>query len=333
MLNRVSSILCCSLLLSFAAGARPLAEQAGWSATLNLNLGYVGGQSQFSTDDDNQVTHDLNNSGQSTNTLIAYPLLRASYTTADLKNQFFVGNSKENLGRAQFQYELGYRRAISNKSQLTVAYFPELPLMNDTWSDPYITNVARQETDENVQGGRLRYQSIADSPFTLEYVYAKRSIDNEQSGVAIFGQGSSQAQALNRNANLHRVIGEMFVPLSKQWFLSPALVYTTSKADGSANDFNSYTLRLNSVYKIERHLLTVNLELGQTKYSDGNPVFNMQTQEDDRLSLFAIYLYQRPFAWKNAMFNVTAGYQNSDSNINFYDSKGFITTFGFGYTF
>ncbi|UPW18283.1 DUF2860 domain-containing protein [Agarivorans sp. TSD2052] len=333
MFKRVSSLVCCSMLLSVAADARPLAEESGWSATINLNVGYVSGQNQFSTDDDNKITKDLNNNGQSSSSVIVYPLVRVDYTTEDLKNQFFLGNSRENLGRAQFQYELGYTRALSDRSKITAAYFPELPFMNDTWSDPYDTNVARQETDENYQGGRIRYEAIADGPLTLEYAYAKRTVDNEQSGVALFGANSSEAQALNRNADLHRVIAETFVPLSRKWFLSPALLYTTAKADGSANDFDQYALRLNSLYRSGQHLFTVNAEYGQTKYSGSNPVFDNQTQKDDKISLFAIYVYQQPFGWENAMFNILGGYNDTDSNITFYDSKGGIAAFGFGYKF
>lgn len=333
MFKRVSSLLCCGMLFSFTADARPLAEAPGWSATINLNVGYVSGQNQFSTDDDNQITDDLNNNGKSSSSAIVYPLLRVDYTTQDLKNQFFLGNSRENLGRAQFQYELGYTRAISDRSKITAAYFPELPLLNDTWADPYLVGSARQKTDENYQGGRLRFESIADSPLTLEYVYANRTVDNEQSGVALFGANSSEAKALDRNANLHRLIAETFVPLSRKWFLAPAVAYTTAKADGSANDFDQYTLRLTSIYRSGPHVFTLNTEYGQTKYSGSNPVFDMQTQKDDKISLFGIYVFNEPFGWKNTMFNILGGYNNTDSNITFYDSKGGIAALGFGYTF
>ncbi|GGB13177.1 DUF2860 family protein [Agarivorans gilvus] len=322
-----------SLLLSITAHARPISEPAGWSGAINLNLGYSNSQNQFSTDDDNQITNDLNNSGKTINSALLFPLLTINYTTADLRNQFFLGNSRENLGRAQFQYELGYRRMLSQRSKLTLAYFPELPLLNETWSDPYLTNVARQETEENYQGGRLRYEAIGDSPVTLEYIYAKRTIDKETSGHALFGANSTQAQALRREADLHRIIAEGFVPLSKTWTFTPALAYTTAKAQGSANDFNQYALRLNGLYRSGQHLLNLNAEYSYTKYSASNPVFANQTQQDDSYSLFALYVYNQPFAWKNAFFNIIAGYSQSDSNISFYDSKGSIAAFGFGYNF
>ncbi len=327
------SLLCFSLLLSINTHARPISEPAGWSGTINLNIGYVNGQNQFSTDDDNQVTSDLNNSGQTVSSGLAYPLLTVNYTTTDLRNQFFLGNSRENLGRAQFQYELGYRRMLSQRSKLTLAYFPELPLMNETWSDPYLTNVARQETEENYQGGRLRYEAIGDSPLTLEYIYAKRTLDKETSGHALFGANSTQAQALRREADLHRFIAEGFVPLSKKWIFTPALAYTTAKAQGSANDFKQYALRLNGLYRSGRHLLNLNAEYSYSKYSAGNPVFANQTEQDDAYSLFAIYVYQQPFGWNNTIFNIIAGYNQSDSNISFYDSKGSLAAFGFGYQF
>lgn len=325
--------LLCFFLLSSIAQARPLAQQPGWASTINLNIGYISSQSQFSSDDDNQITADLNNSGQKSNSTLLYPLLRIQYTTENLQNQFFLDNSRENLGRAQFQYELGYLRQLSQRSQILFAYFPELPLFNETWSDPYLTDIARSKSEDNYQGGRIKYKFIADSPFSVQYAYAQRTLDNEQSGVSLFGEGSAEAQILNRNANLHRLQGEMYIHLAKSFSLSPALLYTRSQAKGDANDHDDYSIRLSSLYRVEKHLFNISMQWGETHYSANNPVFEQQTQKNENLSLFALYMYQQPFAWKNTRFNVLAGYSKSDSNINFYNSKMAIVSCGFAYTF
>jgi hypothetical protein len=333
MYYRVSFCLFSLLLASITSQARPLAKQPGWAATISLNAGYVSSQSQFSSDDSNQITDNLNNSGEKNSSLLIYPLLRIQYTTQDLQSQFFLGSSRENLGRAQFQHELGYTQQLSRRSQLTLAYFPELPWFNETWEDPFLTGGARNKTDENYQGGRIKYKSIADSPFTLQYAYGKRTVKNERSGFSLFGEDSVAAEALNRNANLHRLEGEMYIDLAKSFSLSPALLYTTSHAQGSANDYDDYSIRLNSRYKRQKHLLTLNLKWGHSHYSAGNPVFDNQIQKDAHLSLFAIYVYQQPFSWKNTRFNMLTGYNQTDSNINFYNNKSAITSLGFAYSF
>ncbi len=313
--------------------AAPAPQQAGWSGDLNLNAGMMYRHSQFNTNNDNAITHDLNNSGRSHNQALAYPLLNFAYTTESLKHQFFAGNSKETIGQAQFQYELGYHYALSKRSQLTVAYFPKLPFLSETWSDPYLTDTQRDKTNENYQGFRLRYAAIADSPLTLTYSYVHRSIDNERSGAALFGLDSEQAQALRRNANLHRFGAELSFPLSPSWIISPALRYTLASAEGQANDYNHYSIQLNNIFRQGRHLLTLNLKLDQLDYQHPNPVFNQQIQTDKSASIFAIYMYQQPFQWENTLFNVITGYSHTDSNIAFFDARGAMLALGFGYHF
>jgi len=128
-----------------------LAKQAGWEFALGLNLGYSDSRSQLNTDDDNALNDDLNNSGQAISKTLSFPLASARYTFAGLQTQIFVTDSREQISTAPFQYELGITHLFNNRSQLTVAYFPQLPFFNETWQDPYLTGSPRRITDENAQ--------------------------------------------------------------------------------------------------------------------------------------------------------------------------------------
>lgn len=60
------SLTTCSLLLSQAAPVvgRPLAQKPGFGADLAITTAVIQQTSQFNADDDNEITPDLNNSGQ-----------------------------------------------------------------------------------------------------------------------------------------------------------------------------------------------------------------------------------------------------------------------------
>jgi hypothetical protein len=132
MLNKISSAML-SVFVSGFCVAEPLSNTAGWEFTLNLNAGYTHSQSQLNTDDDNKITNDLSNSGQSTSSAIVFPLGRVQYTLADLNTQFFLGNSRDQVSTAQFQYEIGATHQFTDNSKLTLAIFPKLSLFNETW--------------------------------------------------------------------------------------------------------------------------------------------------------------------------------------------------------
>ncbi|WP_158589154.1 DUF2860 domain-containing protein [Alginatibacterium sediminis] len=317
-------------LSSSLVNARPLAQEPGWDVTLGLNVGVVQSSSQFSTDDDNATISDLEQDPKSSSSAIVYPLGRISYTFESMQDQLFFGNSAENVGRGQFQYELGYTRKLGENSRVTAALFPSLPFANETWQDPYLTNSARSKTEENYLGGRVAWDFIAESPVSLKYAYAKRDIEQERSGA---GLSSAQQSSLNRNADIHRFAASVFVPLSKQWFVEPRLSYTQTKADGTAMSSDDWELSANAVYRHQAHIVSANLGYGQRKYDGSNPVFDGRTQEDKHWNLFAIYAYKEPFSWKDVSFNALAGYTNNDANISFYDSKALVASLGLSYTF
>ncbi len=133
-MNKALSSLLLSCLVAAPAIARPLADEGGWEFSASINAGYTSSQSNLSTDDNQEVITDLNSEAAPHNRFIAYPFARVQYTTEDLKTQFFLGNSRDQIATSQFQYELGVVHQFVNNSQLTVAYFPELPIFNETYS-------------------------------------------------------------------------------------------------------------------------------------------------------------------------------------------------------
>ncbi|WP_434340021.1 DUF2860 domain-containing protein [Motilimonas cestriensis] len=313
------------------AMARPLANEAGWGLTLNINGGFSQSQSQMKTDDDNEVTADLNNSGQQINSGIIFPLARLSYTFEDLKTQLFAGNSLENVSQGQFQLELGATHQFSDTSKLSLAWFPRLPSFSKTWQDPYVVNQSRQKTDQDSQGARLAWENIGGSLFSFKYGFAKNQLDNETSGTAL-ALANEQKRLLDRNANYHRTTLEMLVPMGNGLFFEPALTYTLGDATGQAMSYDEYGTRLSLIKIMDKHRITGNVFYSQARYDVSNPIFN-RTRQDDKWGLFAFYSYKAPLGWQNASFTLFGAWANTDSNIQFYESDMLSVAAGMAYTF
>ena len=325
------SCLTAGILMSYSAIAQPLSKEAGWEFTLSLNVGYSGGESQFDTDSDNETTNDLNNSGQSQSSILVYPLGRVQYTLDSLKTQFFLGNSREQVSTAQFQYELGIVHQFNNDSKLTVAVFPKLSMLNETWEDPFLVGSDRQTTDEKVGGGRIAVERIFGSPLTLKYAIASSSIDNERSGQSQLTDASEIA-SLQRDSVYQRVEVETLFPVAKGILLKPNLQYTHRNAEGNANSYDNYTVQLSILIFRDRHTLITTINAGTRVYQQINPIFDAK-QNLNHAGIFSIYSYKRPFDWDRWTWTMMGGYSQENSDISFYDSKSFIVSTGLLYKF
>jgi hypothetical protein len=233
------------LMITMAANvqARPLAEEPGWRARVGLVVGFASRRSQFDTDSGNRVTSNLANPGQRSERGLLFPLARIDYTLPGLSTQFFLGNSRDQVSRAQFQYELGLTHRFADDSRLTLAWFPELPFLDETWQDPYLVGSPRQETDERFQGARVAFERIAGSRLTLKYAYAESDVELERSGAGL-GLAPSERALLRRDSRYHRVEGELNLPLGDGWSWRPALQLTDAQADGEASSYEEAVLRL-----------------------------------------------------------------------------------------
>jgi hypothetical protein len=311
--------------------AEPLAEKAGWGGGLSLLAGGHTQQSQFSVEDDNRRTADLNNSGKKSNRFIALPLVRLDYTVSDLQTQFFFGNSQDNVTKGQIALELGLVHSLGQNDRVTFALFPKLPFSGETWKDPFLTGQERQTTNEKAGGGRIKFEHAGDHSFDVQYAFAINRVDLEESGSSL-AQLSSQLRAmLNRNAEFHRLNVNMNCPVNQGLILIPGLQVTTSDAQGEANDFAEGVFNLQSLYITEKHFFSATLGIGRKESKVENPVFNLP-QNDRSLSLFALYKYAEPMGYKNWSILGLANWEKVDSTITFYNSQSAALGIGLGYT-
>jgi hypothetical protein len=330
-MNKVFTVLAFGILCSGQSIARPLATESGWDFKLNLSAAYISSQSQSSTDDDNAITEDLINNGTSTDTVMVLPLARISYTLDSLKTQAYIGNSSDQVSNAQFQYELGIIHQFKDDSKLTFAYFPNLPLFNETWEDPYLTGEARSKTDDDAQGIRMAIEDIAGSAFTFKYAYAVNDVDQDKSGQST-DLDESDLLLLQRDSDFHRAELEMNIYMARNLILKPALQYTKRSADGDAHSYDEYVAQLGILYFQQRHTLITTVNYGTTKYAENNPVFEKK-QDANNLGIFSIYSYAKPFDWQSIDFTIIAGYNQVNSDITFYDQDALILATGFTYTY
>lgn len=327
MNRRLSHVLVC--LLSTQAVAQTTNWQPGFSGSISINAGYGQSQSQQNTHDDNAITTSLSNDGKQVEQAAPFILGHLQYTLDN--TLFYLGNSEDQITQAQFQAELGVVHRITPNLALTGAIFANLPGMDEVWQDPYLVNHERQASEQRVAGARLAADFSAILPISLKYAFAESSIEQDDIGMS---QNLTVAQRdiLDRQSRYQRLGGEVTLPLHRSFILSPALYYTIRDAEGSAHSFSQLSTQLSVIYSHQQHTWVTTLRNSSAAFSKENPVFD-EKQDQNSVGLFSVYSYEGLFGWRNAQLNVMAGYQSTDSEIEFYSSQSSFVSTGISFNF
>lgn len=310
----------------------------GLSGFVTVMPGVASIESQFQTDDDNRVTTDLSNSGDSTTEVVPLILGEARYTVTDWRLQVYAGLPIENVREGNFlQAEIGGRYWLGDGTRLSAAFLPQPLVRDETWSEPFVTNAPRQKTDFDVWGIRLRADQIAGSMFGLRYEYGKADIDEEQSGQFLASQPGGlltqgDVESLRRDADFHRVTATYSYRLSERWWLRPALRYSFSDADGESNGFDGIRPELGILYVSNDFDSSLNLLYEHRWFDKSNPVFGRKRDDDSYRAIFA-FGYKRPFDWEDFRWEIFAVYSRQDSDVEFYDSEAMVLGTGLTYQF
>ncbi|MGF1681862.1 DUF2860 domain-containing protein [Photobacterium minamisatsumaniensis] len=315
-------------LLSLEAHANgPRPWTSGFGADISFLAGYTDSTSQFNTD--NHTTSSLDSDAPSQGSAFFSPLGTISYTMDSLDKQIYFGTSRSDLALGRFHVELGYRQRIEGKGMITLSYVPGV-LKTDTWKDPFITDIQREETESTIQGVRFQYDKILGSNFSLELSGGQQAIDDEQSGITNY---TPEEQAkLNREGNIYYAELGYFHPISRFQILRSAINYTRLDADGAAMASNSFGAEVGIIQAMRSSSLALTLSYNNTSYDESNPVFDTK-QKDDKWGAFLAYEYKEPFDWENWGVVSLIGYNQNQSNINFYDEDSLLISLGINYKF
>ncbi|MGR2950865.1 DUF2860 family protein [Vibrio vulnificus] len=309
--------------------AEPDPFNPGFSGTISINIGFGQSQSQNNTHEDNEITADLTNQGKKLSQASPFFLGRLQYSFGD--TLLFLGNSEEQIAEAQFQAELGVAHRFNNAMILTAALFGNVPSMEEVWRDPYLTGQKRQTTEQTVGGVRFAMDITSPLPISLKYAVASSEVEYDDIGLSQ-GLTTEARSQLKRASDYQRFGAEISFPLSQSFVLSPAFYYTLRDADGDAKSNQLLTAQMSFLIAQGRHSVITTLRNSSASFDADNPVFSRK-QDYESFGFFSVYSYADLWGWRNTQLNVMAGYQESDSDIDFYDSEEAFLSTGISYSF
>lgn len=291
-------------------------EQQGFGGEISLMTGYFSTKSNLSTETKTK-TGSLNSAAKSDSSFMFAPAGQVHYTFG--QQQLFLDAS----------LEMGYALAL-NDSVITLSYIPSSMMADEVWKDPYLVNIARETTDVSGNTYRIQWENLADMGIDAELAYYDQKIDKEFSGSAY---STATQQLLKRGGDGYLLGLSTGVPLSETLFVMPSMRYYTFNADGKAMAFDQYGVGLGIMHELDDgQMISLNTELSKADYDASNPIFN-KSREDLAYVVNLSYEYDELLGYEDLGFMANAGYENKDSNINFYDQTNYMLGVGVSYSF
>jgi hypothetical protein len=327
-------------LASTVAQAVPLVpEKSGWSGHINLGVGVGTSETNMldgiaSIDLGAKRISSLEDSPDSEDFVIPAVHFEVGYTLADMGTQFYAGNQVADYLSFDLETTLethfGVRQDLPGIGtvdfSLAVSSLP-----TDVWKDPYVVDVDRGDTERTGAGIHIAWDRIFSTPLELVYSAMEIELDDERSGEGL-GLSREDQRLLRREGMAYRLDLNYDWEINERHRLVPGITYLDFNLDGDAMKEDGLGLQLKYLYSVNRWRIVSEVYYQDLEADTRNPIYGKERQMET-LGASITTFYSKPFGWKNWAANATLGYQDDDSNIDFYDASFGLVSIGMLYRF
>lgn len=334
----MASGIALALGMAFAASTQAaviIPTEGGFSGYVNLGAGAVAVKSNMLASilsgkvdvGEKQIDNLSDDPNSSEGGAIPALNFELSYTFEKSRTQLFFGNLLENYVQFDMSTLAGIRQDIGNAG-LIGASIQKTSIDTQVWSDPYLTDAKRDDTDRSSKGFRVFWQQFMSSGLEVRYTATETDIDKEQSGDSL-ALSTAQRKLLDRNGDVDRFdLLYEFSSTDKHHIVTPGLAYIDRDLDGNAMANDGGTASVNYIYKHDdRWRYVFNASYGDYDYKEANPIYATKDSVNE-YGVSATVFYTEPFGLKNWSFNTTAGWYEEDHDIDFYDTTVGVVVFG-----
>lgn len=323
------------LLAAPAQAAVFIPEQGGFSGFVNLGAGYASVESSFmaktlfgSVDLGDEKIDSLDRSPDKQEGILPVASFELSYTLAESRTQFYVGNLLEDFLRFDTNTVFGVRQGIG-RAGILGASLRNTAITTEVWADPFVTGVRRNETDREGFGYRVFWQQIFGTGLEIEYTATKVDIDDERSGQAV-GLSPAEQKLLDRNGDLSRLEFRYEFNLdNRRHIFTPGISFNDNDRDGGAVSYDGVGVNFNYIYTHnQRWRHVINFTYSDFDLDETNPIYGIKDSATQFGGSYTAF-YIEPFGWSRWSANLTLGWFEEDRDIDFYDTSVRLVTLGF----
>ena len=338
----ITSALICSSLY-----AAPISKEDGFSGFVAAGISSMKYESNMfagTNFDDSIIDEKINtiNDNPSKETSVQPSInFNVKYTFADAQTEIYIGTLLEDVLTFDSTGILGIRKNINGIGILSAGILGSV-VPSKTWKDPYETGLNRQSTDMSSAGASVKWEGIMESGFDVEVRIRTFDIDGgDKSGLApsYVGEhthGLNQYQlndVLDREGDLTQLITAYRFNIGKKNFVRAAIRLSDYDLDGKAMEHTRVGFKLDHAYVGDKWTFITILSVSKDSYDNINPLYNKEADTENFGAAFTV-IYNNPFdISKDLSLTATAGFYDSNSDINFYDSRVSMLNLGVLYKF
>ncbi len=244
------------------------------------------------------------------------------YTFAKSRTQVYFGNRLEDLLRLDGVFGLGVRQELKDKSILAASILTT-PINVYFWSDPYVENQERIQSDLDRHGLRLRWGRILKTGLEITLTYRRINYANERSGDYLVEMGELNPEdqlSLNRNGSwIHY---QFLYRIDKgQHRFEPMIIITDNDRKGQAMAGTVFKTKLTYLYlNPKKIILDINVGAGYKANNEVHPIYE-KTLSSYRYGVAVVAI--KPIIRKEkSVLNAFIGveFYREYANISFFDS-------------
>jgi hypothetical protein len=255
--------------------------------------------------------------------------LNLGYTFASGKTRVFLGSDMEDFLQFDRSTVLALRHDFDRVGRMQLAFLSSAYPGTEVWADPYLVGEKRKDTEFESSGGRFTWDQIFGSGAELKVTARERDIDDERSGEAL-GLSAAERKLLDREGDVSRLeLGyKLFAGNNQQHIIRPSVAYIDRDLDGDAMSQDGYEIGLSWAYSNGNNFRWVNNVMYQSLDGDKeNPIFD-EVSDEDVIGIASQMFFPGAFGLEKWTPNVSAIWGESDNDIDFNDSKGWMISAG-----
>ncbi len=262
------------------------------------------------------------------------------YTFAESQTEVYIGTLLEDLVTFDSTAVLGVRKNFDGLGILGVGLLGSI-VPTKVWEDPYKTNGHRKSTDMTSSGISVKWEGIMESNFDVELRARTFDIDggdksgtNTTAGVYPHGLSTSQLNSeLDREGDLTQLITAYRFNIGKKNTLRASIRLSDYDLDGKAMEHTRTGFKLDHAYMGEKWNFVTVIGISKDSYDNTNPLYNKAADAKNIGGAFTV-MYKNPFdISKDLSLTASAAFYDTNSDIDFYDSRVSMINLGVLYKF
>ncbi len=311
----------------------PLPEAAGWSGFVSLGVGVGSLESNMIADvkviDVDLGASSISDYGSPDDESFTVPAaaLNVSYLFRDKKTLFSIGNDLANFLQFDRSTIISIRHDTYRAGRFQLALDSAAAIQTEVWEDPYLLDEDRKKTARDATGLRFTWDKIMGSQFELKALTRNIELDQESSGASL-DLSVAERGLLSREGDWTRVeLGYLFTFGGGEHLIRPHVAALDRDLDGAAMSQDGFEVGVSYVRNTPVYGWATVVNFSSLDGDAVNPLFG-GINDADGFGFASQIFFKKLFGASAWQPNLSVAMGELDSDLNFYDSEGWMVTVG-----